>query len=97
MGRRTTGVQSAARKHTKQRLRERFGINVTVDELKEIEKNFIRKGYGHLGNRTNSRAVYEFMFDDIPVYFIYSKSKRCVVTVYTYQMVEKNFPELLGE
>lgn len=78
-------------KHSKKRIFERYNLSFNDQEIKDMGfmcKN--NKYICHLGKQslTRSKIVLKFKNNFYPV--IYDKSRHCIITVLTYDMLSNN-------
>lgn len=89
--RRNYSKASSQEFHAKKRALERYGLDLSNNDLFEIIKN-IKSGYAeHIQKQTNRLKLYKTLVKQTDVYVVYDKSRKTVVTFLTKEMAENNY------
>lgn len=91
-------ARKSSRAHPRNQIKYRFGIEISIEELNELEKKI---EYGHPDvlyetcwyNRTGQRELYLAVVRDTVVYAVYNRKRRSVSTFWD----EKRRQEVMEE
>lgn len=81
-------------KHTRTRIRERAGGDVTYKELREAVRHAQRQGIPPIERQTCSRSLYQVEIRGRTYFPVWSKRHKTVVTILTAHMVERKLRRL---
>lgn len=77
-----------SRKHSRNRLKERYGIDPTKEARQEIRQMILDGKYSVIMSKKNYREIYKLVYKEKDIYLVFDTSNNLIITFLTEKMIQ---------